>query len=107
MFLDLRFELGQIESRAVLSRQRGTIIKIIKEMLVGIGTCRSVFRKRLENIQISLCGIDLMEAPLDHGELVVTRSGVAAYFHVSSEKLGGLFQFLVFDAQIRQLQQRV
>ncbi len=106
MFLDLSFELGQIELCAILRRERGTIVKIVEKMLVGIRARRSVFRKRLE-YQISLRGVQLMEAAFDHGELVVTRSGVAAHFHVSSEKLGGLFQFLVFDAQVRQLQQRV
>ena len=47
-----------------------------------------------------------MEAPLDHCQLVISRGGVAAGFHISSKQLRGLFQSLVGNSQIRQFQER-
>src|SRR4029077_4088188 len=47
-----------------------------------------------------------METSLDHGKLVVSGSGVAADFDVSSEQNCGFLKFLVRDSQIGQLQQR-
>src|SRR5437879_1913522 len=47
-----------------------------------------------------------MEAPLDHCQLVISRSGVAADFHILSKQLRGLFQSLVGNSQIRQFQER-
>ena len=71
MFLDLLRQLGQIQLRPVLRREIGTIIKIIEKMLIGIRTRRSIFGESLKDIQIPLCGVHLMEAPLDHGKFVV------------------------------------
>ncbi len=48
-----------------------------------------------------------MEASFDHGQLVVSGSGIAAYLDISSEQGRGFLKFLVGDAQRCQLQQRV
>src|ERR1035437_3843144 len=52
--LDLLGQLGDVEWRAFLGRKGGTVIEVVKEMLIGVGPGCCILRKRLEDIQVSL-----------------------------------------------------
>ena len=106
MFLNLLRQLGQVQLRSSPGRKAGAIIEVIEKMLIRVRAGRSVLRECLKDIQIPLRRRKLMEAPLHHGELVISGSGVAADFYISSKQVGGLFQSLVGDSQIGQLQER-
>ena len=105
MFLDLCRQFGQVQLSPLLRSKVGAIIQIVKKMLIGIRTRRRIFGKSLKHTQVSLRGLHLVEAPLDHGELVVSGSGVAADLDISSEQGRRFLKFLVGDSQICQLQQ--
>src|SRR4051794_30632079 len=47
-----------------------------------------------------------MHAALDHRQLVITSCGIVTDFDISTKQLGGTGIFLVFRAQICELQQR-
>src|ERR1700738_1353253 len=100
VFLDLFGELGQVELRALARRESCAIVEIIEKVLVGIGAGRGVFGQGLKDVQVALCGLGLVQAARDHGELVVAGSGIAAYLYVAAKELGGLFEFFVGNAQV-------
>ena len=78
------------------AEQVGTVVEIVEKMLIGIGPGGGILGERLEDAQIPLRGLGLVEAPLDHGELVVSGSRIAADLDISSEQVGGFRKFLVF-----------
>ena len=107
MLLDLLIQFGDIELRARLRRKLGTVVQIVKKMLIGIGPGGRILRERLKNIQISLRGSGLMEIPFRHRQFVVAVGGIAAHFHESAKQIDGLGEFLILDPQIRQFQERL
>src|SRR5882724_629655 len=76
-------------------------------MLVGIGAGGSVLRKRLENVQISLCSCKLFETSLDHRELVIPGSRIAAHFDISAQEIRGFCVAFGGDAEVRQFEERL
>src|SRR5215831_18288538 len=74
-------------------------------MLIGKRTGGGVFRERLENRQIPVGSLGLMQASLDHSQLVVSRGGRGAHADIFSEQFRGLRELLAFDAQVRESQQ--
>ena len=106
MLLDLFHQFALIELSPGLGSEVGAVVQIFKKVLIRIRTRGRVFGEGLKYAQIPLCGLGLVQAPLDHGELVVSGSWVAAYLDVSSEQGRGFLKFLVGDSQIGQLQQR-
>src|SRR5882724_1133105 len=76
-------------------------------MLVGIGAGGSVLRKRLENVQISLRSFKLFEISLDHRELVIPGSRIAAHFDISAQEVRGFCVAFGGDAEVRQFEERL
>ena len=104
MFLDLFDQFGLIELSPGLGSKIGAVVEILKKVLIRIGSRGRIFGESLEDTQIPLCRFILMEAPLNHGELVVSGSRVAADFDVSTKQSGRFLELLVGDSQVGQLQ---
>ena len=93
--------------RALFRREAGPVIEIVEKMLVGIGARRRILRKRLENAQISLRGFKLFEISLDHRELVIPGSRIAAHFDISAQEVRGFCVAFGGDAQVGQFEERL
>ena len=101
VLLDTILQFGNVELSALLRRKLGTVVEVVEKVLIGIRPGRSILRECLKDIQVSLRGRSLMEAPFYHGKFVITVRGIAAYFHISPKKLSGFREFLIVGPQIR------
>src|SRR5215469_136492 len=107
MLLNQSGQFGKIQLRLGLLRQVSAIVQIVEKVLIRIGSGGSVLRKRLENTQVSFCCLFLMEAPLDHRQLVVSRSRIPAHLNVFAQQYCSLCILLLFDAKVGQFEQSV
>ena len=62
VFLDLLHELGHVQLSSRLRRKVGAIVQVVEKVLTGIPTRRRLFGESVKYIQLSLCGLHLMEA---------------------------------------------
>src|SRR5215472_3161241 len=107
MLLDLRGELSEVELRFGFSRERGAIVQIVEQVLVGIGTGGSVHGKSLKDAHVPLRSFGLVKVAFDHRQLVVPGARIVADFNVLSKKLCRLGELLLCDAEIGELQKRL
>src|SRR5262245_31939913 len=107
MRFDLIFNFGEIEQRALLRSERCAIVQTVEKMLIRIGAGIRIFRKSLKNTQVALGGVELLQAALDHGELVIAGGGIAADFYVAAKKRGRFRKLFRGDAKIGEFEEGV
>src|SRR2546430_7328886 len=76
-------------------------------MLKWVRTTGRVFGERLEYIQIPLSGPCLMQAALNHGELIVSSRGIVADLDILTEQVLSRRELFVPGAKVGELQQHV
>src|ERR1035441_3476847 len=107
MLLDLVSQLRHVQLIACARCKLRPVIEIIKKMLIGIRATGSILRQSLEYIQVSISSRGLMQAAFHHRKLVIASAWFAADLDISPQQVLRLGIFLLHDAKIGHLQQRV